>query len=450
MNDEMKKVYWGAGLVLLVSLGAWRWLSSLSTRSEGIGEPGATNNPGWHLSPQDRARYFADNSTAYLSPEDKARYFADSNPKLLFSPDNEARERYFTELAERRYTADQKIQQKQILEKLPKISQGSARLVSRWEGGQTITDLQFSPDGSFLAVASYNSSGGYPQIDVRRTNDWKTQKVVSGLSTGISGMVWSPNSRFLAVPNQGVDLWDIKQNRLLTNLYDGSGFGRDRTGVWGPLLFSADSSKLATFGEDPESSWQPDGESHSEAYYIHMIALKVWDTSTGKCLLVQPGPRSNEQYMLVRNTNDPTQIDFAQRLYADKPIVRSSPNTTSDSNPTLYVFNGTDIFDLQNHPDQPFATIKVPTGNREVAIAGNAWIYATLTRRGLQLFCSRDQKPFLRLLHLNRVSCVALSSDAHTLAVAASRQERHSLIDGTTLDSTYSWLTIYHLSFRRT
>lgn len=315
------------------------------------------------------------------------------------------------EEASRKYQGQQSVQGKEILAALPRVSRATSHLEKRWNSRPMVFDLQFSPDGSLLAVAA---SGNYsePGVDLRSTRDWSHRKFIAGASR----IAWSPNSRLLAIENQGVDVWDVRLNRRLWTLNDWSGTGSAaKNGVYGPLLFSADSSKLATLGEDPNSTWKLDGPA-TDAAIARIIALKVWDVTSGKSLLVKPGPWSFGAHQLVRLWDDPAKVEFAQ--------VAGYHFAVSATVPKIYVFDASaprqQLFGVTIHPDQPYVAIGVKNPLGVANIAGNAWIYGAMNPRNnaVEIFCTADQKLLLRLPHERPVTAFAFSPDAKTLVIA--------------------------------
>lgn len=325
----------------------------------------------------------------------------------------------------------------------PRVSVASS-LLKQWDCAPMVFDVGFSPDGASLAVAG-DGGNSWGAVDVRSTQDWTSRANM----TGRTRFAWSPDSRLLAVENRGVDVWDVRAKTLLHTLTDGTGIGsagkNGSPGVYGPLLFSADSSKLATLGEDPASTWKLDDGPNTEAAYARTIAIKIWDVSNGKRLLVQPGPWSMSSNFLVRLTDNPAVVGFAHVAGT------SSRYTVSATAPKVYVFSThtsqRQLFGLAVHPDQPYVTIALPQPLGGAAIAGNAWIYGGIdfNANAVEIFRTADQKRLLRLTfrgQISRVTSLAISPDATTLAVAGD-------IPYSLHPTNQSRVLIYRLTFKK-
>ncbi len=335
---------------------------------------------------------------------------------------------------------EQESQQKQILAKLPMVSLPKPKFMRRWSSLPMVFRLEFSPDGAWLAVGSDSN------VDVRDARDWKSRAVIPGSPR----LAWAPNSRLLAVDwRQGVNLYAMPGIDVAANLTDGSGTnsaGKDGSaGVYGPMIFSADSSKIATMGEDPQSKWKLDDGPATEAAYVREIAVKVWDAKTGKRLSVKPGPWSNGDNPLARLTDDPAQIEFAQPVRSQYAV--------SNTRPPVYIFNARSdpnkLFGFRTRPAQAFATIPILSGGYVGAIAGNAWIYATIDNSYptnlMKIFRTRDRQLLASLPFPSRITDVALSPDAKTVAVAEDHATEKTFADGSTMELSRSQISIYRL-----
>lgn len=181
--------------------------------------------------------------------------------------------------------------------------------------------LALSPDGRMLA---YLSGGVIYLWDMATGNSEQELRCPVGLPVSI---VWSLDGRRLAAGGDGsVRVFDAASGKAIRSFAasgdvafsaDGRTLGiaggisaalfdiasgrkirsyADKAGVQGPISLSPDGRYVATGGEDP--TWDPgpppvdeDGRiySPSEAYYAHLLKVKVWDCRTGKLIAMLPG-----------------------------------------------------------------------------------------------------------------------------------------------------------------
>ena len=342
----------------------------------------------------------------------------------------------------------------QILSALPKVSLGTPRLIKQWDSLPMIFELKFSPDGILLAVAADDNGGYEGGVNLRSTDDWKSK----GTLPGYVDFAWAPNSRFLAIQNVGVDIWDVRTHRIISNLADGSGMdgagNKGGAGVFGPMIFSVDSSKITTLGEDPSSKWRlMEDDTNTDASFMRRLAIKVWNVSDGKRLKVQPGPWSNGTNILSRISNAPTEIDFAARS--------SGSSVVSNTFPPIYLTTNSPqrrFFGRRSQPTFPYATLSTPaTMNGGFAIAGNAWIYGIISSDSaghstILIFRGRDQRLLrsLKLSSARRITDIAISPDAQILAVAQDHPNeeifRSSTYGSVTKEVSRSHVLIYQLN----
>jgi basic membrane protein A len=116
-------------------------------------------------------------------------------------------------------------------EKLPTISASEG-----W-----ITDIDFSPDGEDLALASDDGIASIYQVE-----DQKLQLTLRGHSAPVSAVSYSPDGRWIATASQdgSARLWDATSGEELLLLRPESGVGLV------DVVFSPDGKMLATSGDD--------------------------------------------------------------------------------------------------------------------------------------------------------------------------------------------------------
>jgi WD40 repeat protein len=163
--------------------------------------------------------------------------------------------------------------------------------------------LAFSTDGKTLALGDKEGN-----IELRRTSDWRTFKVLKVSKDFVSALAFSPDGRFLAYAgNSGsIELRDTATWRMRRKLDAGAGVQA--------LAFTRDGGKVASAGGsagiklwDMRSSeeistppghlfsvsslaFSPDGKTLASAGYDKVIRL--WDTSTLRELTVLKGHSS--------------------------------------------------------------------------------------------------------------------------------------------------------------
>ena len=338
--------------------------------------------------------------------------------------------------------------QARVLAALPEVAVGEAQLLKQWTSLLTVSALEFSPDGKLLAVAGEGNNAARGGVDLRSTANWQSEAEIFGTRK----FAWAPNSRLLAIESRGVEIWDVRKNRKLRTLSDGSGMnqaGKDGSaGVSGPMIFSADSSKLATLGEDPKSTWTLGEGAATEGAYLRALATKFWDVSRGKRLKLRVGPSSGDGYSMVRVSDDPKRVDFAAPTRAICEV--------SATKSPIYVYSsyasGHKLMSERFPIEENHASIVVSYEHGGTAISGNAWIYAKPTNNmkgetlSVDIYRTRDQK-LLHSLDLtdsisraapdpiqfdsNQVTALAISPDATTLAVAQYYVRRKIVTDKT-------------------
>ena len=356
---------------------------------------------------------------------------------------------------------DQKEQKKrtaQIVSALPRVTVGTPRLIEQWDSLPMVFELEFSPDGSLLAAAGDDNGGYEGGVNLRSTADWKRK----GSLPGRVDFAWSPNSRFLAITNKGVDIWDVRTWRIITNLADGSGIdgagNKGGAGVFGPMIFSSDNSKITTLGEDPGSQWRlQENDTNTDASFARRIAVKIWNVSDGQRLKVRPGPWSFGTNNLALISDSPTEIDFA--------TISSGSSVVSNTHPPIYLTINSPtrrLFGRRFQPTFPYAIVSIPvTMISGFAISGNAWVYGIIAINGdtgqetIRIFRTRDQR-LLRNLKLpseRRITDIAFSPDAKTLAVAQDHPVEETIRNQTygliRKETNRSRVLIYRLNIKK-
>jgi len=279
--------------------------------------------------------------------------------------------------------------------------------------------MAFAPNGASLALGEEpNNLGG--GVELREARNWRSLVSLHG---SIS-FAWSPNSRLLAGVGEGVNIWDVASHQVRRNLNDGSGLfptrSGKRPGVFGPLLFSDDGRRLATMGEDPHSMWKPDNGPQTEAAFARGIALKEWDVQSGRRLLVKLGGSSGWVTSLVPLSRNPHSIEFATWTKQAIGFSKSRPRIYA------YGYHSTQdrLFGALVHPDEPSVIIGIPSDPGRVAVSDNGWLYAWANTNGytVNICRSRDEKTLKSLILPEQITAVALSPDAHLLAVACANK----------------------------
>lgn len=335
-----------------------------------------------------------------------------------------------------------------VRSRLPQVALGAVRRVAWWTSGE-VAALEFAPDGRLLAIGG-DAGNLFPGgAEVRSTRDWKPRAFFRGSAS----FAWSPDSRLIAMSAVGVDIWDVTSQRVVRNLSDGTGVfpRRDgkRPGVYGPLLFSEDGRRLATLGENPNSTWKlPDGPL-TEAAYVRGLALKVWDVRSGKRLLVKRGPSSGtfSPRALVPMSRNGRKSDFA--------FWTSHSLGVSRSRPRVYAYasyaNQYRLFRPNRQPNESFVEIALASNPYRVSVAQNGWLYAwsNANQNTVNVCQSRDEKRLLRLVLGDQLSAIALSPDARLLAVAFSFYRTKTLADGSIMPISNSKVEVYDLGARQ-
>jgi RNA polymerase sigma factor (sigma-70 family) len=184
--------------------------------------------------------------------------------------------------------------------RLEEIATGTELLRHKFPA-DILTDLTLSPDGKILAVATGPNT--------RKVFVWEWQaglepREIKATPRGALSVAFSPDGKTLATGDdgqEGIRLWDVASGRLLRQLGDRTGWGRNRVcfSPDGRYLASTSSSQNTLILWDPKTgkevrrlaglrSWlrqftfSPDSRRLAGT---HDGVVRVWDVATGKELV---------------------------------------------------------------------------------------------------------------------------------------------------------------------
>jgi len=87
--------------------------------------------------------------------------------------------------------------------------------VPKLTGFKHIAELQYSPDGTRLAVANQKEVRIYEVA-----SNYENPKVMSGISTRVTGMAWAPDNRHLATfsIDSSITIWDAVEGKNIAQI----------------------------------------------------------------------------------------------------------------------------------------------------------------------------------------------------------------------------------------
>jgi len=97
---------------------------------------------------------------------------------------------------------------------------GTLDLITQFPVASDVLDVQFSPDGSYLAFSRSGSSSDTDTIQIYNVGEMRSTTKQSGSNSQPEMIQWSPNGQYLAVPNanNGVDIVQVTDMNIETVL----------------------------------------------------------------------------------------------------------------------------------------------------------------------------------------------------------------------------------------
>ena len=337
----------------------------------------------------------------------------------------------------------------EIVENYPQWKLPKAAKMRLGKGG--INDMQFSPDGTQLAVGTDIGVWLY---------DVKTGKELSFFAGTSDSLTFSPDGRFLANSSgkfgrSGIQLWERTTGRkvALTNVPSSAV----------ALQFSGDSKTLVSV-----SNWEY-GESRNQAYIIDKLdiethqgngenvevqalwtkdlhtypeiyalthdkfaigksdgKIRLWDTTTGRKLFTLSGHAAEIGANLLRQADeqmpDPEKIAAPPPINNDKPIfaLAFSPDGTQlasgSIDTTIRLWNttsGDELVALQRAADKGWTTVLAFSTDGKMLASGS-------TDKTVQLWDTTTGEPRATLIgHINSITALAFSRNGTMLASAS-------------------------------
>ena len=315
-----------------------------------------------------------------------------------------------------------------------------------------INDMQFSPDGTQLAVGTDIGVWLY---------DVKTGKELSFFAGMSDSLAFSPDGRFLAngrgeYGRQGIQLWERTTGRkvALTNIQSSAvalQFSRDsktlvsvsswkyserRTQVY--IIDKLDIETHQVNGENVEvqALWTKDLHTHPEIYALTHDKfaigksdgkIRLWDTTTGKKLATLRGHAAEIGANLLRQTDgqmpDPEKIEAPPPpINNDKPIfaLAFSPDGTQlasgSIDTTVRLWNttsGDELAALRRPADKGWTTVLGFSTDGKILASGS-------TDKTVQLWDTTTGEPRATLIgHINSITALAFSRNGTILASAS-------------------------------
>ena len=332
---------------------------------------------------------------------------------------------------------------------------------SQWElpkaaktrlGKGGINDMQFSPDGTQLAVGTDIGVWLY---------DIKTGKELSFFAGMSESVAFSPDGRFLAnrrgeYTRRGIQLWETTTRRAvaLTNVpssavalqfsgdsktlvsVSGWKYGEGRTRVY--IIDKLDIETGQVNGENVEvqALWSKDLHTYPEIYVLAHDKfaigksdgkIRLWDTTTGKKLFTLRGHAEKIEANLLPQADgqvpDPGKVQAPPPpINNDKPIfaLAFSPDGTklaSGSRGTTIrlwdTTSGDELAALQRHTGKGWTTVLAFSADGKMLASGS-------TDKTVQLWDATTGEPRATLIgHINSITSLAFSLDGTTLASAS-------------------------------
>ena len=194
-----------------------------------------------------------------------------------------------------------------------------------------IASLQFSPDGSVLAV------GGYREVRLVDPNSGKVLGTLAGHADYVRSIAFSPDGKMIAAAggapqSEGeIKIWDIQSHQLLRTMRGHK-----------DCIYSV--------------AWSPDGKVIASGSYDRMV--KLWDASTGKEL---------------RNLQDHIDAVFGVAFSPDGKRLASA---SQDRTVKIWdVASGKRLYTLSDAADGLTSVAYSPAGDRVAAVGYDKTIY---------------------------------------------------------------------------